>query len=325
MQIRPFVLEDIAEVVRLWNSEATKYHYKPFTKQTFRQTFLDHSYYDPNCMWVGCDNTQVIGFAAGCSGDDLPLGDVAGYITTVLIDSRAAQDCYYDDFLSCIEKRFLELGKKQVELLFFNPIKLVWNIPSNHKHEHNNAPGIGKDNPLYDRLVARGYIDRATQCGMYLPLGDFIIPENMIEKEKKAMRLGYHITLFNAAIHTGLENLLSVLQNPQWEQDIIYYSKRDVPIVIAVQGTQCVGFAGPIIRQDNGRAFFSGIGVHPDHEGFGLGSVLFFRMVEAFQNAGCDYISLFTGSNNPAIGIYQKAGFVVEKEFSIFRRELSHE
>ncbi|HIW31914.1 MAG TPA: GNAT family N-acetyltransferase [Candidatus Paenibacillus intestinavium] len=325
MQIRPFIEEDSYAVVELWNKEATKYNYKRFTELTFREVFINHNYYDEGCMWVGCAGGNIVGFAAGCSGDDLPLGDVAGYITMVIVDSEVAEAKHYEALLECLEERFITLGKKQSEVLFFNPVKLKWNIPSNSSHEHNNAPGISKDNPLYDRLLARGYVDRATQCGMYLALGSFTIPEDIVEKEKKAMGLGYQFTLFNSSLHTNMELLLSELQNPQWEKDVIYYAKQDIPIVIAVQGTECVGFAGPIIRQDNGRAFFSGIGVHPEHEGCGLGSILFFHMVNAFQNADCHYISLFTGSNNPAIRIYQKAGFTVEKEFSILRKELEHE
>ncbi|MCR8657216.1 GNAT family N-acetyltransferase [Paenibacillus endoradicis] len=325
MRIRPFIEEDSSAVVELWNTEATKYDYQPFTELSFREAFIEHRYYDADCMWVGCIGDDIVSFAAGCSGDDLPLGHIAGYITTVIIANKVAEAKHSDALLECLEERFIALGKKQSEVLFFNPVKLKWNIPSNPNHEHNNAPGISKDQPLYGALLTRGYLDRATQCGMYLPLSDFTIPENIIEKEKNIMGLEYQITIFNPSVHTGLQSLLSVLQNTQWEKDVTYYMKRNVPIVVAVQGTACVGFAGPIIRQDNGRAFFSGIGVHPEHEGYGLGSVLFFRMVDAFKRANCDYITLFTGRENPAIRIYQKAGFTVEKEFSILRKELEHE
>lgn len=322
MNIIPFTSDYTSGVVELWNKEATKYHYKPFTEETFVQAFIEHQHYDPQCMWVGCEDGKVIAFAAGCSGDDLPLGDVAGYITCVIVDTATAQKSDYNALIWLLEKRFLELGKKQAEVLFFNPTKLIWTMPSEPRHEHNNAPGISKEQPLYEALIERGYADRATQCGMYLPLGQFTIPADVMNKEDKANRLGYKISEYDANVHTELDALLAALQNPQWQKDITQFAQQGVPIVMAIYGTQCVGFAGPIVREHNGRAFFSGIGVHPAHEGHGLGSVLFFRMVEAFQHAGCDYVTLFTGSNNPAIRIYQKAGFTIEKEFSILRKEL---
>jgi len=322
MHIRLYSKDDRAAVVALWNREATKYDYKPFDEREFEDTLIDHAYFDEKCTWVGCKGEEIIGFAAGCSGSDLPLGEVAGYITCVIVDARVASPELYDAFLTRMEDRFEELGKKQAEVLFFNPVKLKWLIPGTPQHEHNNAPGIGKDLPLYDALIARGYADRATQCGMYLKLGNFVIPEDIIGKETSASGKGYEVKLLDRAVHTGLEATLDALQNPMWQKDVVAYVKDGAPLVVAVHGNEVVGFAGPIIVEPSGRAFFCGIGVHPEHEGHGLGSVLFFRMVEAFEHAGCQYISLFTGSNNPAIRIYQKAGFTAVKSFSILRREI---
>lgn len=322
MQIRPFSMEDLTAVVTLWNREATKYDYKPLTEREFQDTFINHAYFDEKCIWVGCKGGEVVGFAAGCSGMDLPLGDVTGYITCVIVDAEVASPELYDELLAELESRFRELGKKQADVLFFNPVKLKWLIPGASPHEHNNAPGISKELPLYEALLARGYADRATQCGMYLKLGSFQVPEDIIGKESKANLKGYEVRLYDAALHTGLEATLAALDNPQWKKDVTAYAKSGTPLVVAVNGHEVVGFSGPIIVEPSGRAFFCGIGVHPEHEGHGLGSVLFFRMVEAFQNAGCQYISLFTGSNNPAIRIYQKAGFTIVKQFSILRREI---
>ena len=321
MEIRLFSLDDLGQVVQLWNNEATKYHYKPFTEQSFLETFIDHRYYDQACVFVAYEEEKLIGFAAGCTGDDLPLGDIAGYITTVIMMEQATSEQYYA-LIECLEARFIALGKRQADVLFFNPVKLKWSIPSSPNHEHNNAPGIVRNLPMYGHLLERGYIDRATQCGMYLPLGQFVVPASIVEKEQAAAKEGYLITFFDTNKHTGLEQLLTSLKNPQWQKDVAYYANQGVPLLIAEKNEQCVGFSGPIIREETGRAFFCGIGVHPEHEGYGLGTALFFRMVEAFQQANCDYISLFTGSNNPALKIYDKAGFKIEREFATMRKEL---
>ncbi|WP_018753236.1 GNAT family N-acetyltransferase [Paenibacillus sanguinis] len=324
MEIRPFSAADIAEVVKLWNREATKYDYKPMDERQFSETFLHHPYYDAQAIWVGYEATEIVGFAAGCIGDDLPLGEMTGYITSVIIDRSVAAIELYDAFVSLLETRFRERGKKQADILFFNPVRLKWSIPGTPGHEHNNAPGIGKEQPLYGALLARGYEDRATQCGMYLQLGDFVIPQDLLAKEVKAGEKGYSITTYDPTRHTGLKNTLVALQNSQWEQEVVAYARDGAALIVAIHGSEVVGFAGPIIVEPSGRAFFSGIGVHPGSEGHGLGSVLFFRMVEAFQQAGCRYITLFTGSQNPALRIYEKAGFATVKTFSILRRELNH-
>lgn len=321
MEVRPFIASDTKQAAALWNEQATKFHYKPLTEEEFYSTFIDQRYYDAACTFVAVEEDRVVGFAAGCTGDDLPLGELAGYITTVIMNENASAE-QMDAMIERLEARFVELGKVQAEVLFFNPVKLIWTMPSAPGHEHNNAPGIDRAMPLYERLLARGYADRATQCGMHLQLGSFEIPESILGKEEQAKQKGYSVVRYNAAQHAGLAEMLEGLQNPQWITDVARYAEQGVPLPVAVYEGACVGFAGPIIRQENGRAFFCGVGVHPAHEGHGLGSVLFFRMVEAFQEANCDYITLFTGENNPALRIYEKAGFKTEKQFAILRKEL---
>jgi len=322
MNVKVFQLSDCKEVVALWNREAVKYLYKPFSESEFIATFIEHEHVDHNCLFVAKNELgETIGFAAGVTSTKIPLGDVAGYITTVILN-EGSTDEQYDALIDALEARFIEAGKLQADILFFNPVKLIWNIPSALEHEHNNAPGISKKMPLYTQLIRRGYIDRATQCGMYLPLKDYIIPQKVLSKEEKAKTLGYNVTLYDPSLHYGVNKLVEALDNAAWKKEIPYHAEAGDPIVIAEKDGLVVGFAGPVIRQPNGRAFFCGIGVHPEHEGHGLGTVLFYRLLAAFKLAKCDYVSLFTGETNPAINIYLKAGFTIEHKFSILRREL---
>jgi ribosomal protein S18 acetylase RimI-like enzyme len=129
------------------------------------------------------------------------------------------------------------------------------------------------------------------------------------------------VELFDSDKHSGVEEMLAVFDNPLWEREIGRCTANRVPVVIAAYEGKTVGFAGPVIRQDNGRGFFAGIGVHPEHEGHGLGSILFFKLCEAFQNIQTEYMSLYTGSSNPAIRIYEKAGFRTVKQFAVMRKE----
>ncbi|MFD2114608.1 GNAT family N-acetyltransferase [Paenibacillus yanchengensis] len=323
MQIRLMERSDVPQVVVLWNEEAMEYHYQPFSVESFIAKFFEHDYYIAELLLVGVIDSEIVAFAAGCIGEDLPLGNVAGYITTVIGRRDRMQLHHYDALVQQLEQCFRERGKKQADILFFNPMKLAWNMPTVPSHEHNNAPGIDRAMPFYSTLKKRHYVERAMQCGMYLALGNFVIPEDILQKEQQAYAKGYAITMYKQAQHTGLEAMLQALNNEQWLNDVTRHAREAVPLVVAIQNDRCVGFAGPIVRESNGRAFFSGIGVHPDHEGHGLGSILFFKMIEAFQQASCQYVTLFTGSNNPAIRIYTKAGFRVEKQFAILRKELS--
>ncbi|WP_136606058.1 GNAT family N-acetyltransferase [Paenibacillus dokdonensis] len=310
-------------VIDLWNKEAVKDGYKELTEQSFQQIFVSSPYFDPKNTFVLLEEEQVTGFACGCTGDDLPLGQVAGYITCIVLADGSQTDDNYKLLLSALEARFQELGKKQSDVLFFNPMMLPWYIPNTPQHEHNNAPGVPVDSRLYSFLQNEEYAERAKECAMYLNLEQFSMPEEIHGKEDKAAAGGYNVELFDASKHQGVAEMLQGLNNPLWEKEIGRCTAEGVPVVIAALGNQVVGFAGPVIRQENGRGYFAGIGVHPEHEGHGLGTILFFKLCEAFKTIGTDYMSLYTGSSNPAIRIYEKAGFQTVRQFSIMRREFS--
>lgn len=311
------------EVVELWNREAVKDGYKEMTGESFSRVFLSSPYFDPENAFVWFEDGEVRGFAHGCTGDDLPLGEVAGYLTCVVVSGDCRTDEPYAALLEAVERRFAEKGKKQADVLFFNPIQLPWYIPGTPKHEHNNAPGVPVGSRLHEFLLRSGYAERARQCAMYLDLAGFAIPDSIRNKEEKAAAEGYRVELFDGARHAGVAEMLDALGNPLWRKEISFSTENGVPVVIAAFEGKAVGFAGPVIRQENGRGYFAGIGVQPDHEGHGLGSILFFKLCEAFRGIGTEYMSLYTGSNNPALKIYEKAGFRTVKEFGTMRRELA--
>lgn len=311
----------VQSVIDLWNEEAVKDGYKELTEQSFENIFLSNPNFDKDNTFVLLESDQVKGFACGVTGKDLPLGDIAGYITCIVLSEDCTNDKYYRLMLDYLEQRFQTLGKKQSDVLFFNPMLLPWYIPDTPGHEHNNAPGVPVDSKLYEFLLSQGYIERARECAMYLNLTSFSIPEDVRVKQDKAAAGGYTVELFDNNKHHGVVEMLQGFDNPLWQREIAQATKDGVPVVIAAHHGKVVGFAGPVIRQENGRGYFSGIGVHPDHEGHGLGSILFFKLCEAFKNIGTGYMSLYTGSSNPAIRIYERAGFQTVKQFSVMRRE----
>lgn len=312
----------IPAIIDLWNNEAVNDGYKELTEQSFAHIFIDNPYFRQDHAFVLLDAERVIGFACGCVGNDLPLGVIAGYITCIVISSEYQTENNYNNLLHALEQQFRNSGKKQADFLFFNPIQLPWYIPNTPKHEHNNAPGVPIDSVIYSFLLGQGYIDRTRQCAMYLNLASFSIPEAIRMKEAQAAAEGFTVGLYDADKNYGVEEMLQGLNNPLWQREITQCTAGGVPVVIAAYKGKAAGFAGPVIRQANGRGYFTGIGVHPDYEGHGLGSILFFKLCEAFQNISTDYMSLYTGITNPAIRIYEKAGFQTVKEFAVMRKEL---
>ena len=311
-----------SEVVALWNEYATRDDYQELDTKQFEAIFTKNRYFDPETTWVWIEEGRVLAFACGCTGDDLPLGDVAGYLTCIITLDDEGADERYTRLLAVMEARFLSLGKKQAEVLFFNPMKLPWYVPGAARHKHNNAPGVPCGSALHAVLLGQGYLERATQCGMYLALDGFAVPASILDKESQAAAEGYQVGLFNKELHSRPDILLTALGNPLWQREVTSAVESATPVVVASRQGEPVGFAGPVVRESSGRGRFAGIGVHPAHEGHGLGSILFFRLCAAFQAIGTNYMTLYTGINNPALRIYERAGFRTVKTFATMRKEL---
>lgn len=312
-------------IIDLWNRTAVKDDYKELTRDRFQDIFINNPYFDPEGTFVLIDEGTVTGFACGCVGRDLPLGEKSGYITCIILSQGMQEQQRFSFLLEKLEQYFVQNGKQQSEVLFFNPMLLPWYIPNTPKHEHNNAPGAPVGSYYHTFLLQNGYVERARECAMYLNLDGFSVSDYMKKKEQESIRDGYEVTLFDASRHFGVKKMLNGFDNPLWQKEITDCTKNGVPVVVAAKQNEVVGFAGPVIRQPTGRGYFSGIGVHPQHEGHGLGSVLFFKLCEAFQGIGTDYMSLYTGVENPAMRIYKHAGFVPVKEFAVMRKEFKNE
>lgn len=308
-------------IIQLWNRTAVKDGYKEIDKTSLNEIFINNKYFKADNTFI-LDMDGVKGFACGCTGEDLPLGDKSGYITCILLDKEYESGENFKSLLCCLEDSFRAAGKKQAEVLFFNPMMLPWYIPETPGHEHNNAPGVFTGSYFHKSLLENSFIERARECAMYLDLSEFRIPESIVEKETKANITGYEVALFDSSRHHGIEEMLQGFDNILWQKEISECTKKQISVVVAAYKGKAVGFAGPVIRQATGRGYFAGIGVHPAHEGHGLGSILFFRLCEAFISVGAEYMSLYTGNQNPAINIYLKAGFKTVKEFAVMRKEL---
>lgn len=317
--------EDKDGIIQLWNEAGVRLGYKEMNSERFSKIFTENTYFNSEYTFVMQEGDKITGFACSCIGDDLPLGNTSGYLTCILLAKEHETSDNYRRFMDYIEAVFVKAGKIQSEILFFNPMMLPWYIKGTDHHEHNNAPGVFKTSRLYTELFEYGYKERATECAMYLKLEHFTIPEKVLEKEEKVALEGYEVSLFDKNRHQELDIMLKKLENPLWEKEILKSAEDGNPVLIASWNGKAVGFAGPISRQESGRGYFTGIGVNKEHEGHGLGTILFYKLCQEEEKVGAQYMSLYTGATNPAAKIYLQAGFTIVEEFAIMRKILVEE
>lgn len=320
--LRKYQKSDERKLFEFWNHEGVRAGYKALDEAEFSATFTSNKYFSEDLALILEEEDEICGFACGCVGDDIPHGKIAGYITCVVLDNCHETRENMMQMIKLLEDGFKTKGRSRSDYLFFNPMRLTWLIKGTDGHEHNNAPGVFKTSVLYSVMKELGYKEVTNECAMHMNLEGYEIPERIIMKEREAASLGYEVEFYEKLKVDCIDAMLEDFDNPLWSKEIAECAANGTPILFASKDGKAVGFAGPTVCEPSGRAYFSGIGVNKAHEGHGLGTILFYKLLYGFKLVGVKYVTLFTGKENKAKEIYMKAGFTVEEEFATFRKEI---
>lgn len=327
MQIKQFEVNHVEQVVALWNrSVATETIYKGFTKESFVKKFLDNPFFDFNGTFVAEEDGKIIGFAnAIMKNDGKPASETPGYVTCVAVDKQHQRQGIGSELLKALEAYLKAAGKTIIRLLFFNPINLEWIVPGTKDHDHPNAPAVPFNSPFYFLLMANGYIIGGQQQDSYhLNIVNYELPKKVVDKNAENAKDGYTIEIYDEKKHHGFKELFEALNNPGWHEATMsnLAKEKPDPMLVVQKDGEILGWTGPLFTQESGRGYFAGIGVHPNTQGRGLGKSLFCELVYQSKLNGAKFMTLFTGSENPARNIYLYAGFKIVQSFAILRKDL---
>ncbi len=217
---------------------------------------------------------------------------------------------------------------EKLEAVFHNPVQLPWYIPKGNGDWHPCMPGVDKSSGLYLFLKNRGWRDFAHQNGYYRRMSDYEDKPTIAATRERLLSEGIELTLYDPAKHHGLPELFDNINNPGWKAHVLAH--LDLPIVVAVDlnadgpaGGLVVGYTGPLsVSGTPGRGNFCGIGVRTEYRGRGIGKPVFCEMCARHRDGGADFMSLYTGEDNPARNIYESAGFRIVRSFADMRKVL---
>lgn len=213
---------------------------------------------------------------------------------------------------------------EKLEVVFHNPVHLPWYIPDGGGDWHPCLPGVDKASGLYLLLKNRGYRDYATQNCYYRRMADYADKPSIAATRERLLSEGIELTLYDPERHHGLPELFDNINNPGWKAHVLAH--LDLPIVVAVDRNAdglVVGYTGPLsVVGTPGRGNFCGIGVRTEYRGRGIGKPVFCEMCARHRDGGADFMSLYTGEDNPARNIYESAGFRIVRSFADMRKVL---
>ena len=262
------------------------------------------------------------GFASGC------IDDRSGkcFITFIAVEKEERRKGLGGMLLEALEKKLREeKGQQQaIEISFFNPVVFGWNIPEKDGVTHPNTPGVDVSCGAYLFFKNCGYREFALQNSYYLPLSQYEYPADMEKHKENLKEKGFTFTVYDNKEHSGMKEMLQALGNPEWQRSVLgepALSEGGRPILVALCGKQVCGFTGPLAVEESGRGFFAGIAVDEKARGNGLAKTLFCALCYQLKEMGAEYMTLFTGENNPARNIYEAAGFSVVRSWSDMRKE----
>ena len=211
----------------------------------------------------------------------------------------------------------------EIELSFLNPVNLTWYIPETNKHDHPNAPGVDIGSAAYYFFQNRGFRNFAYQNSYHVNLEAYEIPDKIKQIEAKLLSEGVSIEIYDKHSMDGLEELLIDLDSELWTQELMAETSdagKNRPIIVPVYENKIYGFTGPLDVQESGRGYFAGIAVHSAFRGRGIAKVLFSYLCSELQGIGAEYMTLFTGDNNPARNIYEASGFKLVNSWADMRK-----
>lgn len=320
--IRNYIPADALRLLKLWNTAGVQMGFATLSEEKFRYLLLEHPEFSADYTFVLEQQGEILGFVNGCTGDHIPRGDVRGYVSCLILSEDADTEENTLLLLNALEDAFRKAGRIHAAVTFFNPIRLPWVIPGTENHQHNNAPGIATDLPLHGRMLRHGYKEATRECAMYYDLSDFVPPQWIEEKAARMAQKGYTVARYDANVHTGLDEMVESLGNSMWSAEIPAAGKAGMDLLVGLHGNTCAGFTGPVYPEDTGRGYFAGIAVGPKFEKNGLGTLLFYRLLQREKEVGSQYMSLFTGETNHAKQIYLGAGFRIVRTFGVMLKEL---
>ncbi len=321
--VRRFTLEDLNEVVTLWNENVEIY--KPFTAETFQNHVLKHPDFKIDGAFVLEEDNKIIGFAIGLVREyEKKDPEKPGYLPLLLIKKEYRRCGYAKKLLDAVEDYVKSVGKNKIRVSYRSTLNFPWYIPNTDKHDHAGAPGAFVNSDLYLFLINNEYKVVDHQDAFHLDLERYEMPKKVVEKIKMNENDGYKIEVYNKDYHYGFEEFYDDINDEAFMRVIKanLSLEKPLPFLVISKDGKVLGWTGAMYTEPSGRAHFDGIAISTTIRGRGLGQGLWCSLGKYSKEHGSKFMTFFTGRTNHARHIYLKSGFKIIQSFAIMEKEI---
>ncbi|MDI3548655.1 MAG: hypothetical protein PWR10_2307 [Halanaerobiales bacterium] len=307
VEIRKYQVGDFEQVINLWNKCLVRDYISP---ARFQLKVLADSNFDPEGCLVAENREKIIGFMLGIIRK-LPLEDIGlqedlGWITVFFVDPEYRRQGIGQRLLEGVLDYFKENKRRSIYVSNYVPNYFF--------------PGVDVDayQAAFKFLQANGFKDKSRVIGMGNELQDMVVPERVNQKIKELEAGGIYIKEFAKKYTYSLLNFLRREFPGDWAGTIVDKIKagNEDEIIIAVRDEEVLGycqFEGP---------HFGPFGVSEKVRGKGIGSLLFWKVVEKMKENGHHFIWLAWTGGDAARFYREKGNLYQTREHSIMVKEL---
>lgn len=272
---------------------------------------------DHRVTYAALEADEMLGLASGVYLTERKTG----YLSYLCVAPNRRGQGVARELMDRLEASLFALeGCEKLDVVFHNPVNLPWYVAEDGGHHHPCVPGVDVSSGLFGFLKHRGWCEFVRQNAYYRLLAGYTDPPRMAEVRQRLLTEGIEVTLYDPEKHHGLAELFDNIGNSGWKAQVMAHT--DQPIVVAVDHNAdglVVAYTGPLSITE-GRGNFCGIGTRKEYRGRGIGKVVFCEMCARHARNGGEFMSLYTGTNNPARNIYEAAGFHVVRSFANMRK-----
>ena len=300
--------------------------YKELTKDEFDSLLFKNSEFKKDGTFVCLDDNKVVGVISSLVRSyDADNPNSSGYIHTLIVKKEYRRQGIGSKLLELAEEYIKNEGKNSSRVVFLGCVNYPWYIPHTDKHLHPGCPGVVINSEYYLFLYHHHYFVNSIHEGFHLNLSEYNLPKKVEDKMKANELEGYKIELYDPNIHYGIDEFCEEINNPGFAYSIKYNLNREkpYPFVVASHNGRVVGWTGAIYTEKSGRGHLDGITVSPLARGKGLGTGVFARLCLESKHNNAQYMTFFTGLDNPARYIYLGAGFNVAQSFADMKKKLN--
>ncbi|MDR3692731.1 MAG: GNAT family N-acetyltransferase [Fimbriimonas sp.] len=314
IRIRSFESRDLDPIVALWNRCLNKDAID--TDRFWRLFLLDPNFRPDGTLVAELDN-QIVGFlqaiARRVSDGIHTASSTHGYVTVFFVDPAHRRNG--------IGRTLMDRG---LDYLRGHGCRTV---SCNGYAPYYVSPGIDVEYRDARRFMeAAGFKKVADPVAMRMSLQDAVTPPDVVARLAALAQDGVAIRLFE------MSDTLHLLQFAEthfdyWHQSLLagLQSERN-NVFVAIRGKDVLGFAqweNPLTDPPLGApGRFGPFGVRPDLRGVGLGSAIFYKVIEHVVKRGAQELWFgWAGGRN--LSFYERAGCHIDRRYAFYRRDLT--